>query len=336
MKVAVIGAGRIGRVHIENICTAVREMEIKTVADPYFNAESEAFVKRFDIPNITKDVDSVFVDPEIEAVLICSSTDTHADLIMKAAAAGKHIFCEKPVDHDVARVRMALDAVRKAGVKMQIGFVRRFDHNHRAVYDAIRAGKIGTPHILRISSRDPQPPTIEYVRRSGGIYYDMMIHDFDMIRFLTGCEVTEVYAKGAVLVDPAIGAEGDVDTSIVTLTFENGAIGVIDNSRQAVYGYDQRLEVFGSEGAVQDENDIPNTVIVSRADGTSYGTAYQVMWDRYTQAFIDEMKAFADAVMNDKVPPITDLDGLYPVLMAAAANKSLKEGRPVKISEVDG
>ena len=284
---------------------------------------------------MTKDVDSVFADPEIEAVLICSSTDTHADLIVKAAAAGKHIFCEKPVDHDVARVRMALDAVKKAGVKLQIGFVRRFDHNHRAVYDAVRAGKIGTPHILRISSRDPQPPTIEYVRRSGGIYYDMMIHDFDMIRFLAGCEVTEVYAKGTVLVDPAIGAEGDVDTTIVTLTFENGAIGVIDNSRQAVYGYDQRLEVFGSEGAVQDENDIPNTVVVSRADGTSYGHAYQVMWDRYTQAFIAEMKAFADAVVNDKVPPITDLDGLYPVLMAAAANKSLKEGRPVKISEVD-
>lgn len=161
---------------------------------------------------------------------------------------------------------MALDAVKKAGVKLQIGFVRRFDHNHRGVYDAVRSGKIGTPHILRISSRDPQPPTIAYVRRSGGIFYDMMIHDFDMIRFLAGCEVTEVYAKGAVLVDPAIGAEGDVDTAIVTLTFENGAIGVIDNSRQAVYGYDQRLEVFGSEGAVQDENDIPNTVVVSRAD----------------------------------------------------------------------
>lgn len=335
MKVAVIGAGRIGRVHIENISTGVREMEIKTVADPFLNADSEAFIKSFGIPNATKDVDSVFDDPEIEAVLICSSTDTHADLIVQAAAAGKHIFCEKPVDHDVARVRMALDAVKKAGVKLQIGFVRRFDHNHRGVYDAVRSGKIGTPHILRISSRDPQPPTIAYVRRSGGIFYDMMIHDFDMIRFLAGCEVTEVYAKGAVLVDPAIGAEGDVDTAIVTLTFENGAIGVIDNSCQAVYGYDQRLEVFGSEGAVQDENDIPNTVVVSRADGTSYGTAYQVMWDRYTRAFIDEMKAFADSVIHDKVPPVTDLDGLYPVLMAAAANKSLKEGRPVKISEVD-
>ncbi len=335
MKVAVIGAGRIGRVHIENISMAVREMEIKTVADPFITEEGEAFVKSFGIEKVTRDVDLVFADPEIEAVLICSSTDTHADLIVKAAEAGKHIFCEKPVDHDVSRVRMALDAVKKAGVKLQIGFVRRFDHNHRGVYDAVRAGKIGTPHILRISSRDPQPPTIEYVRRSGGIFYDMMIHDFDMIRFLAGCEVTEVYAKGAVLVDPAIGAEGDVDTAIVTLTFENGAIGVIDNSRQAVYGYDQRLEVFGSEGSVQDENDIPNTVILSRADGTSYGTAYQVMWDRYTRAFIDEMHAFADAVINDKVPPVTDLDGLYPVLIAAAANKSIAEGRPVKISEVD-
>ena len=335
MKVAVIGAGRIGRVHIENISTGVREMEIKTVADPFLNDDTVAFYNSIGITNVTKDVDSIFADPEIEAVLICSSTDTHADLIMQACAAGKHIFCEKPVDHDVQRVRMALDAVKKAGVKLQIGFVRRFDHNHRGVYDAVRSGKIGTPHILKISSRDPQPPTIEYVRRSGGIFYDMMIHDFDMIRFLAGCEVTEVYAKGAVLVDTAIGAEGDVDTALVTLTFENGAIGIIDNSRQAVYGYDQRLEVFGSEGAVQDENDIPNTVVVSRADGTSYGTCYKVMWDRYTQAFIDEMKAFADAVINDKVPPVTDLDGLYPVLMAAAANKSIQEGRPVKISEVE-
>lgn len=284
---------------------------------------------------MTKDTDSVFEDPEIEAVLICSSTDTHAGFIIQAAEAGKHIFCEKPVDHDVARVRQALDAVQKAGVKFQIGFVRRFDHNHHAVYEAVRSGKIGTPQILRISSRDPEPPSIEYVRRSGGIYFDMMIHDFDMIRFLAGCEVTEVYAKGAVLVDPAIGKEGDVDTTIVTLTFESGAIGVIDNSRRAVYGYDQRLEVFGSEGAVWDENDIPNTVRIAQADHTEYGTAYHIMWDRYTQAFIDEMKAFADAVEKDHVPPVTGLDGLYPVMIAAAADKSLREGRPVRISEVD-
>lgn len=335
MIVAIIGTGRIGKVHIENISTAVREMDIKIVADPYLTEENEAFVKQFGIPVVTKDVDCIFEDPEIEAVLICSSTDTHADYIMKAAAVGKHIFCEKPVDHDVKRVKMALEAVEKAGVKLQIGFNRRFDHNHRAVRDAIAEGKIGDPHIIKIASRDPQPPTIEYVKHSGGIFYDMMIHDFDMIRFLAGCEATEVYTKGAVLIDPAIGAEGDVDTALVVLTFENGAIGVIDNSRQAVYGYDQRLEVLGSDGAVQDENDLPNTVAISTKDGVTSSATYQIMWDRYTQAFIAEMKAFTDAVVNDKTPEVTGLDGLYPVLMAAAAKKSLEEGRPVKLSEVD-
>lgn len=333
MKVAIIGTGRIGRVHIKNISTAVREMEIKIVADPYITEEGITYAKDFGVPIVTKDADVIFADPEIEAVLICSSTDTHAEYIMKAVKAGKHIFCEKPVDHDVQRVREALAAVKKSGVKMQIGFNRRFDHNHRAVRDAVVSGKIGDPHIIKITSRDPQPPTIEYVRSSGGLFCDMMIHDFDMIRFLAGCEATEVYAKGAVLVDPAIGKEGDIDTALVTLTFENGTIGVIDNSRQAVYGYDQRIEVFGSKGAVQDENDIPNTVHISNADGMISGTAYKIMWDRYTQSFIAEMKAFADAIKNDKEPEVTDMDGYYPVLMAAAANKSLKEGRPVKLSE---
>ncbi|MGE4549427.1 MAG: inositol 2-dehydrogenase [Intestinibacillus sp.] len=335
MKIGIIGAGRIGKVHIENISLYVREMEIKTVADPFMNEQTEAFCKGFGVPNTTKEPEDILQDPEIEAVLICSSTDTHSDFIIRSAKAGKHIFCEKPVDHDIGRVKAALQAVEDAGVKLQIGFVRRFDHNHRGVYDAIRAGKIGDPHILRISSRDPEPPPVSYVKVSGGIFMDMMIHDFDMIRFLAGSEVTEVYAKGAVLVDPEIGAAGDVDTALVTLTFANGAIGVIDNSRQAVYGYDQRIEVFGSKGAVQDENDIPNTVVISNADCTSYGTAYKVMWDRYTRAFVDEMKAFADAVVNDKETPVTGLDGLYPVLMAAAAQKSLAEGRPVKISEVE-
>lgn len=333
MKVAIIGTGRIGRVHIKNISTSVREMEIKIVSDPYITDEGIDYVKSFGVPVVTKDTNVIFEDPEIEAVLICSSTDTHAEYILKAAKAGKHIFCEKPVDHDVQRVREMLEAVKKAGVKMQIGFNRRFDHNHRTVHDVVASGKIGDPHIIKITSRDPQPPTIDYVKSSGGLFCDMMIHDFDMIRFLAGCEATEVYAKGAVLVDPAIGEEGDIDTALVTLTFENGAIGVIDNSRQAVYGYDQRIEVFGSKGAVQDENDIPNTVHISTEDCVSSGTAYKIMWDRYTQSFIAEMKAFASAIKEDKVPEVTDMDGLYPVLMAAAANKSLKEGRPVKLSE---
>lgn len=333
MKVAIIGTGRIGRVHIKNISTSVREMEIKIVSDPYITDEGIDYVKGFGVPVVTKDPNVIFADPEIEAVLISSSTDTHAEYILKAAKVGKHIFCEKPVDHDVQRVREMLEIVKKAGVKMQIGFNRRFDHNHRTVRDVVAAGTIGEPHIIKITSRDPQPPTIDYVKSSGGLFCDMMIHDFDMIRFLAGCEATEVYAKGAVLVDPAIGEEGDIDTALVTLTFENGAIGVIDNSRQAVYGYDQRIEVFGSKGAVQDENDIPNTVHISTEDCVSSGTAYKIMWDRYTQSFISEMKAFASAIKEDKVPEVTEMDGLYPVLMAVAANKSLKEGRPVKLSE---
>ena len=199
----------------------------------------------------------------------------------------------------------------------------------------VRAGKVGEPHLIRISSRDPEPPPVAYVKVSGGIFYDMMIHDFDMARFLAGDEAEEVYAAGAVLVDPAIGEAGDVDTAAVTVKFRSGTIATIDNSRKAVYGYDQRVEVFGSKGVAMNGNDVPNTATFADAAGTVGGTAFQVMWDRYERAFVEEMKAFADAVENDVETPVTGMDGLYPVLMAAAATKSLKEGRPVKISEIE-
>lgn len=335
MKIGIIGAGRIGKVHAKNISMFVPELEIKTIADPFMNEETEQFAKSCGVLNTTKDASEIMNDPEIEAVLICSSTNTHADFIIQAAEAGKHIFCEKPIDYDIKRVREAIAAAEKAGVKLQIGFCRRFDHNHRAVYDMAREGKIGQVHMVKISSRDPEPPAIGYVKVSGGIFCDMMIHDFDMARFLAGSEVTEVTAYGSVLVDPAIGEAGDVDTAVVMLKFENGAIGVIDNSRKAVYGYDQRVEVFGSNGAAINANDTPNTAVYYGADGTVSGTCYKVMWDRYTGAFVSEMKAFADAVINDHETPVTGMDGLYPVLMAVAAGKSLKEGRPVKISEVE-
>ena len=294
MKVGIIGAGRIGKVHAKNISMFVPEMEIKTIADPFMNEQTEAFAKQCGIPNCTKDANDILNDPEIEAVLICSSTDTHSKYIIEAAHAKKHIFCEKPIDYDLAKVHEAINAAKEAGVKLQIGFCRRFDHNHRAVYDMVRDGKVGKVNIVKISSRDPEP-----------------------------------------LVDPGIGEAGDVDTALVTLKFENGAIGVIDNSRKAVYGYDQRVEVFGSEGCAEDQNDTPNTAVLSTADGAVHGTAYKVMWDRYTGAFVAEMQAFADAVVNDKETPVTGEDGLYPVLMAAAATRSLHEGRPVKISEIE-
>lgn len=334
MKIGVIGAGRIGKVHIRNISLFVPELTIKTVADPFMNEKTAAYVKQFGIENVTKEADDILNDPEIEAVVIASSTNTHAKFIIESAKAGKNIFCEKPIDYDLNRVHEAIQAAKDAGVQLQIGFCRRFDHNHRAVYDMVKSGKIGQPHLIRISSRDPEPPSIDYVKVSGGIFYDMMIHDFDMARFLAGDEVEEVYAQGSVLVDPEIGKAGDVDTAVVTLKFKSGTIATIDNSRRAVYGYDQRVEVFGSKGVAFNGNDISNTAHFADANGTVGGTAYQVMWDRYEQAFVNEMNAFAKAIKEGTETPVTGEDGLYPVEMAAAATKSLKEGRPVKIAEV--
>lgn len=335
IKIGIIGAGRIGRVHAENIAKFVPEMEIKTVSDPYMSGETLEFLQRLRIPGLVKDADVILSDPEIKAVVVCSPTDLHAEYAIKAAQAGKDVFVEKPVDYRIERVREVIDAVKRAGVKLQVGFNRRFDHNHRAVYEAVRAGKVGRVNLIKISSRDPAPPSIDYVKVSGGIFYDMMVHDFDMARFLAGSEVTEVFAYGGVLVDPAIGEAGDVDTAVVSLKFENGAMGVIDNSRRAVYGYDQRVEVFGSEGAVMDGNDTPSNAVFYGVEGTVSDTCYKIMWDRYTGAFAAEQKAFASAVINGTEPPVTGEDGLYPILIAAAAAKSLREGRPVRIAEIE-
>ena len=230
IPIGIIGAGRIGKVHAENIAKFVPEMEIKTVADPYMNEDTAAFLARLRISNIVKDPERILQDPEIRAVVVCSPTDLHAEYAIKAAEVGKDVFVEKPIDYRLDRVHAVIDASKKAGVKLQVGFCRRFDRHHRAVYEAVRAGKVGQVHLVKISSRDPDPPFIDYVKVSGGIFYDMMAHDFDMARFLADSEVTEVFANGAVLVDPAIGEAGDVDTAVVTLKFASGAMGVIDNS----------------------------------------------------------------------------------------------------------
>jgi len=334
IKVGIIGAGRIGHVHGESISKFVKHATVKTIADPFMNEKTEAWAKSIGVEKTTKDYHEILNDPEIEAVLICASTDQHSPLSIEALRAGKHVFCEKPIDHDVEKIKEVLAVVKETGKKYQVGFNRRFDHNFRAIRKAVEAGKVGKQQIIKISSRDPEPPPISYVKVSGGIFYDMTIHDFDMARFLAGDEVEEVYAAGAVLVDPAIGEAGDVDTAVVTLKFKGGTIAVIDNSRRAVYGYDQRVEVFGDKGVAMNGNDIPNTATFADANGTVGGTAFQVMWTRYEQAFVSEMKAFAKAIVNNEETPVTGEDGLYPVLMAAAATKSCKEGRPVKISEV--
>lgn len=335
LQIGVIGAGRIGKIHAENLATRIPGVKVKAIADVVLSAAQET-AERLHIPVATADYHQILADPDIEAIAICSSTDTHAKITIEAAQAGKHIFCEKPICHDLAQIDAALAAVEKAGVKFQIGFNRRFDPNFRKVRKLVAEGKIGDPHILRITSRDPAPPPVEYIKVSGGIFMDMTIHDFDMARYQMGCEVTEVYVAGGVMVDPAIGEAGDIDTAMITLRFENGAIGTIDNSRKAVYGYDQRVEVFGSGGMVAVSNNAPDNHVYMNAAGVHSALPLYFFLERYTESFIAEMREFVGSIQNDTTPSVTGIDGRAPVLIGMAAWKSYKENRPVKLSEVGG
>jgi myo-inositol 2-dehydrogenase/D-chiro-inositol 1-dehydrogenase len=275
VTLGVIGAGRIGRVHAEHLAFRIPEARLLAISDVRLEA-AEKCAAEIGIPKALKDYRAVLEDPEIQAVVICSSTETHARMIEEAAAGGKHIFCEKPIDFDLARIDRSLKAVEKAKVKLQVGFNRRFDPNFRKLRELIRDGKIGEPHILRITSRDPAPPPMEYVKVSGGIFLDMTIHDFDMARYLIGAEVEELYTVAGVRVDPAIGQAGDLDTAIITLRFAGGALGTIDNSRKAVYGYDQRVEVFGSAGMAAVQNETPTRLRSSTADASAARRVHRV------------------------------------------------------------
>ncbi len=333
IAIGVIGAGRIGRLHAENLALRVPGARLAAVADIDLEAASEVGA-RFGIPLVSGDYRAMLEDPGVEAVAICSSTDTHSQIITEAAQAGKHIFCEKPIDFDLGRIDRALQAVEQAGVTLMVGFNRRFDPNFSKVREMVAEGRIGQPHILRITSRDPEPPPIEYVRVSGGIFLDMTIHDFDMARFLMGSEVTEIYVAGAVLVDPRIGEEGDIDTAVITLRFENGAIGTIDNSRQAVYGYDQRVEVFGSEGMVRVGNNTPDRHEYSNTQGVHSSLPLYFFLERYTESYAVELRQFIESLVEGRPPPVGGMDGRIPVVMGLAAQRSYQEGRPVRLAEV--
>lgn len=330
LKIGVVGAGRIGKLHVANLMTRVSGATVVAVTDVV--AESaKTLAAQFGIPKVYGDYRELVNDPEIDAVFVCSSTDTHSTIAYDAVMAGKHVFCEKPIDFDLDRINRVIGAVDKMGVKFQVGFNRRFDRNFKHVRDTVQAGVIGDPHIVMVTSRDPAPPPISYVKVSGGIFLDMMIHDFDMVRYLSGSEVTEVYTNGVVLVDPAIGEAGDVDTAIVTLKFANGAIGVINNSRKAVYGYDQRVEVFGSNGCITADNETPNLTTLYTENGVMREKPLYFFLERYNDAFIAEEQGFVDAVVNDKPTLVNATDGLKPVLIAMAAKKSLETGMPVKL-----
>ena len=327
----IIGAGRIGKLHADNLLSRVDGARLKAITDPFLD---EDWAASRNIPLTGKDHRILLDDPEIDAILIGSPSAEHAPQMIECAEAGKHIFCEKPIALDPEIIRNALAEVDKSGVKLQVGFNRRFDPNFSAVQHQVASGALGDPHIIRITSRDPAPPPAEYVAGSGGMFLDMTIHDFDMARFLSSSEVTEVHAYGAVLVDPEIGKAGDIDTAVISLKFANGALGIIENSRKAVYGYDQRVEVFGAKGTAMADNNTPTSMIVLNESGTIRDKPLYFFLERYKTAFVSELQAFVDAIREDKPTLVSGKDGLVPVLIAMAAKESLKTGKPVQVISV--
>ncbi|MCA9766345.1 MAG: inositol 2-dehydrogenase [Carnobacterium sp.] len=330
--VGVLGAGRIGKLHVENMLK-LPNIEVKTIADPFIE-NAEEWGKALNIPNLVKEPKKIMNDPEIDVVFICSPTDTHIEMIEAAANAGKNIFCEKPISFSDEETLHAYEVIKKNNVKAQIGFNRRFDKNFARVEDNVSSGKIGDLHILRITSRDPEPPNLDYVKSSGGMFMDMTIHDFDMARFVSGSEVSEVSVMGNSLVNPEISKLGDIDTAIITLKFENGALGVIDNSREAVYGYDQRIEAFGSKGATEIENELDTRVKLSTGDSVSEDQPLHFFLERYNDAYVNEVEQFFYAIRNNEEVPCTFKDGIMAQRIAQAAKESLMSNKPVKVKNI--
>jgi len=330
----VIGAGRMGKIHIENILYNIPNLELKIVADINRDDKLEKWANTIGVPKLTNDASEIINDSEISVVVIASPTDTHTKFIQEAAKAKKDIFCEKPIDTDLMRIKESLEIVKKEGVKLMIGFNRRFDRNFKRVREMVSSGQVGKPQIVKVTARDPAPPSIDYIKTSGGMLFDMTIHDWDMARFQVGSEVEEVYTSGAVLVDPEIGKAGDIDTAVVILKFKNGVIGMIDNSRQAVYGYDQRVEVFGSKGCVIADNEPSNTVRLYTAEKIKEDNIPYFFLQRYMDSYAAELQDFLECLRNNKEPSPNGEDGFQNVVIAIAAQKSYEENRPVKISEI--
>ena len=329
-RLALLGAGRIGKVHAGAIASDKRS-KLVAVADANQDA-ARAIADAADAEIRT--IEEIENSSDVDAVLICTPTNTHADLIERFSRAGKAVFCEKPIDLNIERVRACLAVIKETGGKVMLGFNRRFDPHFAAVRKAIDDGRIGEVEMVTITSRDPGAPPAEYIKVSGGIFRDMTIHDFDMARFLLGEEIATVSASAAVLVDPRIGELGDFDSASVILTTASGRQCVISNSRRASYGYDQRIEVHGSEGAVSAENQRPVSIEVASKDGYTRPPLHDFFMTRYTDAYAAEIAAFIDAIDNGNESTPSAEDGLQALALAEAALLSVKEGRSVKVADV--
>jgi myo-inositol 2-dehydrogenase / D-chiro-inositol 1-dehydrogenase len=327
MRFGIIGAGRIGKIHGANIA-ARRDCELLFVAD----ADAAAAKSLADGTGAkVAEIDAIISAKDVDAVAICAPTDMHADLIERAARAKKAVFCEKPVDLDADRIRRCLKVVNEAGAPLMIGFNRRFDPNFAALQTRIVQGAVGAVEIVSITSRDPSPPPVSYIARSGGLYRDMMIHDFDMARFLLGEEPVVLSAMGAALVDKAIGEAGDVDTAVVIMQTKSGKVAEISNSRRATYGYDQRIEIHGAKGMLRAENVHETTVQFAGAHGFSGDKALNFFLERYARAYRDELAAFVNAVASGAPPSPSGEDGLRAQLLADAADRSRRSGQTATV-----
>jgi myo-inositol 2-dehydrogenase/D-chiro-inositol 1-dehydrogenase len=332
INLGLLGIGRIGKIHLENVVRHFPDARVIAAMNP--SESGRAFAKELNVPMVTDNAAEVIDHKDVDAVLICTATDAHADYVIAAARAGKAIFCEKPLDLSLEKVRITLDEVSRAGVPLMLAFNQRMDPNFAEVKAAIVSGKIGALRSIHIISRDPGPPPVSYIRSSGGLFLDMTIHDLDMVRYLAGAEVDEVFARGFNLVDPAIGEAGDIDTGYLMISFKNKVTALIENSRQASYGYDQRLEAFGSEGMVRVENPLKTTAQFLNGEGVHLSRNLDFFIDRYADSYRLELAAFLDALRTKKPMPITGEDGLKAMLIAMAANKSMAENRPVRIDEI--
>lgn len=334
VNIALLGMGRIGKIHFKNISQRFPHASVVAVADPML--DEAGFAGQYgNGSQFFRDPESAIHHPDVNAVLVCTPTSSHFDLVGKAAAAGKAIFCEKPLDLSLERTTALVEKVEEAGVQLMLGFNRRFDPDFMQARQSVAAGRIGEVHIIKITSRDPGLPPIDYIKNSGGLFMDMAIHDFDMARYISGKKVVEVYAKGLVRHDAAVADAGDIDTALTTLVFEDGTCAVIDNSRKAAYGYDQRLEVFGSSGMIQVENNQHHRNIISDANGIHHALPLDFFMDRYEQSYLKEIELFIDALINNKPMPVNGHDGLQATLIAAAAKLSMEKARPVKLAEVE-
>lgn len=332
VNIAIIGTGRMGSVHTRNLVRSIPDANLMAVCDIRLEV-AQAVANDLGIQRVVKDYHELLEDKSIEAILIATSTNTHSFIIKDVAEAGKHIFCEKPLALEIDKIDEALASVQKAGIKLQVGFNRRFDKSFQRVHEIVRSGDIGRPCILRITNRDPDFPAMEFLRVSGGMFLDMTIHDFDMARFQVG-EVEEVYALGSALVESKLNEFGDIDTNIVTLKFVNGTVGAIDNSRKAVYGYDQRLEVFCSNGTAMAGNESESTIVKGDPEGFHSARPPYFFMQRYAPCYVEEVRQFIECVREDKPTPTTGADGRAAVVLGYAAWKSLRENRPVKVSEI--